>query len=337
MTEPSPGTQMTGVRATTIAIASLRLDESPRLAGEDEAHIRTLAESDGDLPPILVHMATMQVIDGRHRVAAARLRGRSHIAAVFFTGDASAAFVRAVEANISHGLPLSLADRRAAAKRIMSMYPDWSDRTIAAASGLSTKTVRAIRPTDDSAQRSIRTGRDGRMRPVDATVGRQRAAAVIAIRPDASVRDIAASAEVSVATAWDVRRRLRNGESPVPSSARRNLPAQQSRKRRTALGTIIRRMRRAEMGLETRTSSELLSLLRTDPSLRYSETGRAMLRWLATHSIEPADASRFAESIPPHCAYTLAELAVGCARSWQQLAQDIWERVAGQDSNGQVN
>lgn len=62
-----------------------------------------------------------------------------------------------------------------------------------------------------------------------------------------------------------------------------------------------------------------------------------MLRWLATHSIEPADASRFAESIPPHCAYTLAELAVGCARSWQQLAQDIWERVAGQDSNGQVN
>jgi hypothetical protein len=59
----------------------------------------------------------MRVLDGMHRVRAAILRGDAVIAAVFFDGDADAGFVEAVRANISHGLPLTVADRKAAVAR----------------------------------------------------------------------------------------------------------------------------------------------------------------------------------------------------------------------------
>jgi hypothetical protein len=38
--------------------------------------------------------------------------------------------------NAAHGLPLSLADRKAAARRILGSYSDWSDRSIAAIAGI---------------------------------------------------------------------------------------------------------------------------------------------------------------------------------------------------------
>lgn len=34
------------------------------------------------MPPIVVHRATMRVIDGMHRVRAAKLRGAAHVAAI---------------------------------------------------------------------------------------------------------------------------------------------------------------------------------------------------------------------------------------------------------------
>ncbi|MGH3683128.1 MAG: ParB/RepB/Spo0J family partition protein, partial [Natronosporangium sp.] len=118
-------------------IANLVLDGSPRLHGEDVSHTRLLAQTHASLPPILVHWPTMRVVDGVHRVQAARLRGETSIRAVFFDGDENAAFVKAVEANVSHGLPLSIDDRRVAAARIIALYPDWSDRAVAASAGLS--------------------------------------------------------------------------------------------------------------------------------------------------------------------------------------------------------
>jgi hypothetical protein len=90
----------------------------PVQAGEDLSHARMLAEAEGDLPSVVLHRATMCVIDGMHRLRAAELRGDKTIAVRFFDGDDDAAFVLAVQANIAHGLPLSFADREAAAVRI---------------------------------------------------------------------------------------------------------------------------------------------------------------------------------------------------------------------------
>jgi hypothetical protein len=45
---------------------------------------------------------------------------------------------------MAHGLPLTLADRLAAAARIVTACPYWSDRAVAAVAGLSPKTVTAV-------------------------------------------------------------------------------------------------------------------------------------------------------------------------------------------------
>ncbi|WP_344288640.1 ParB/RepB/Spo0J family partition protein [Streptomyces synnematoformans] len=214
--------------AVAVPVASLRPGDSPRLAGIDPEHVRLLAALPG-LPPVLVHRRTMRVVDGMHRLHAARLRGDTTIPAVFFDGDETAAFLRAVERNLTGGLPLSLHDREAAAVRVLAAHRRWSDRAVAAATGLSPTTVGAIRrrsfapsERDGGGARAAdgadagRLGRDGRVRPLDASAGRLRASRVIARHPEASLRAIARAAGVSVGTAHDVRERLRTGRDPLP-------------------------------------------------------------------------------------------------------------------------
>ncbi|HEY5990403.1 MAG TPA: hypothetical protein VIV12_29045, partial [Streptosporangiaceae bacterium] len=58
-----------------------------RRSGPNLQHVRALAESDEPLPPILVQRTTMRVIDGVHRVLAARMRGQDQIDARLFDGD----------------------------------------------------------------------------------------------------------------------------------------------------------------------------------------------------------------------------------------------------------
>ena len=58
-----------------VDIAALRPADSPRLAGCSEEFVRSLASSGAHLSPIVVHRATMRVVDGSHRLKAAVLRG----------------------------------------------------------------------------------------------------------------------------------------------------------------------------------------------------------------------------------------------------------------------
>src|SRR4051794_5816808 len=81
--------------------------ESPRLMGEDKVHVLRLAAIEGPLPPILVDRRTMRVIDGIHRLMAASLKGQKMIDVKLFDGSREEAFLKAVEANVEHGLPLS--------------------------------------------------------------------------------------------------------------------------------------------------------------------------------------------------------------------------------------
>jgi ParB-like chromosome segregation protein Spo0J len=75
------------VGAHEVALSSLRLKLSPRLETRDADHIRVLAGVFDELPPILVHSPTHQVIDGTHRVLAARQLGRSTVRAIFRSGS----------------------------------------------------------------------------------------------------------------------------------------------------------------------------------------------------------------------------------------------------------
>lgn len=190
----------------TVPVLALRAAGSPRLNGEDKAHIARLAETETPLPPILVNRRTMRVIDGMHRLMAASLQGRETIDVIFIDGSEAGIFVRAVQENIAHGLPLSQADRRAAAERIIASHPHMSDRAIGHSADLAAKTVAGIRKrsSEDLPQSNARVGRDGRVRPLNSGEGRRRAAELLVQQPEASLRDVARAAGISPATVLDV-------------------------------------------------------------------------------------------------------------------------------------
>ncbi|MYV66897.1 ParB N-terminal domain-containing protein, partial [Streptomyces sp. SID2131] len=205
-----------------LPIEALLPADSPRLNGLDEEHVRRLVGIYASLPPVLVHRGTLRVVDGMHRIAAAAHQGLTSVEVQYFDGADEEAFLRSVTANITHGLPLSVADRKAAAERILRSRPDLSDRSVASCTGLDAKTVATIRPrsTTDNPQPNIRIGADGRAHPLDRTAERLRAAELMTHRPDLPLRAIVKETGLSLGTAHDVRRRLQRGEAPVPEGRR---------------------------------------------------------------------------------------------------------------------
>jgi ParB-like chromosome segregation protein Spo0J len=305
-----------------VAVAALRPADSPRLVGEDAEHIRVLAEPDRALPPILVHRKTMRVIDGMHRLAAAKLRGQELIDAVFFDGSDADAFVMAVRANVTHGLPLSYADREAAIARIIASYPQWSDRAIAAITGLGPRTVAGVRGRIAGLPKaSARIGRDGRVRPLDSADGRREASRLITAFPDASLREIARAAGISPATVRDVRQRVQRGEDPAPP--RRARANRDGSARKGGAETAPDGSQR----LSTQERNAVLQRLERDPSLRFAETGNRVLRWLKRRVIAEEEWRDVADAIPPHSVYLLAPLARRCANEWLEFAQQLERRV----------
>ncbi|MEV0218281.1 ParB/RepB/Spo0J family partition protein [Streptomyces sp. NPDC050704] len=322
-------TELTAQNSTElVSLSELTHFDSPRLSGADSEHVRLLADSEDELPPILVNRRSMHVIDGMHRVHAASLRGQEKIEAVFCECGDEEAFVLAVKANISHGLPLPRSDRNAAAKRIINAHPEWSDRSIASVTGLSHKTVGAIRrrASGEIPQSHTRLGRDGRERPVDAADGRIQAGRILAERPGVSLREAAREAGVSPATVRDVRDRLRRGEAPAGRTLGAAAPGPA-----VAAGTLPRskELARIDRGPDL---SLLIHNLRKDPSLRLSESGRTLLRLLDACTVGPQEWARISDNVPPHRVEIIATAARECSRAWHDFATELEQRSSRQAS-----
>lgn len=255
-----------------------------------------------------------------HRLLAARLKGIGHVRVQFYEGDSDQAFLHSVRLNVQHGMPLTRADRRAAAERIFRTHPQLSDRAIAAIAGLATKTVAGLRlKMVDCSASDVRVGQDGRRRPVNNADGRLAASQVIALRPEASLRQIAREAGISVGTAHDVRERIRQGKDPLPDSVRERAlgtapaaPADPPAPAPRATGRTVAQDREEVQ--------EVLQRLRQDPSLRYTESGRSLLRWLGTSTVIPAELPVPLKQMPAHCAVSVSRLARSCAAAWLELA-----------------
>ncbi|MBB4926190.1 helix-turn-helix domain-containing protein [Kitasatospora kifunensis] len=322
-------------------IRSLLPGESPRSEGRDQEHIARLAELEGPLPPILVDRRSMRVIDGMHRLLAAVTKGQQTIEVEFFEGSSEDAFLTAVEANVRHGLPLSHADRRAAAERIVTSHPHLSDRAIARTAGLGAKAVAAIRRrvTEDGAQLQARVGRDGKVRPLNSVEGRLRAAELIAERPDASLREVARLAGISPATVSDVRRRLESGELPTAAQQAEQQAEQQIERQvdgqvdREVVVPVHRGGRRSarRMRLVPSDPTVVLEKLVRDPSLRHKEEGRQLLRLLQQNAIRTREWSELTAAVPAHCGALVVDLARQCAETWMEFAQELDERVRTAD------
>ncbi|MGW4820651.1 hypothetical protein ACWEP4_17040 [Streptomyces sp. NPDC004227] len=285
----------------------------------------------------------MRVVDGMHRLRAAKLRGDTHIEAMLVQGTAEETFVLAVKLNAGHGLPLSRQDRTAAALRIIESHPHWSDRRIASVTGLSPGSVGSLRSRADvpSAQLSLRTGRDGRNRPVNGAAGRIAASRVIAESPDASLREIASRAGVALATARDVRNRMRLGMDPVPpkfrpaatgsTPAAQGAAAQGAAAEAVAAGgavageAVADKPERVPAGV---LPDSVLTRMRRDPSLRMSRTGRALLHLLAFHLLTDEQRYDLVAGVPTHRAADVVQAARLCANQWLQFASDVEVRRA---------
>ncbi|MEU6667474.1 ParB/RepB/Spo0J family partition protein [Streptomyces sp. NPDC046727] len=312
---------LAGVSTTVhlVDVSELLPADSPRSVQEDDDHARVLAESDEELPPVIVHAATLRVIDGTHRVRAAVLRGQTTIPARFYEGPERDAFVVAVASNVRHGLPLSREERLAAARRVVDSHPHWSDRAIAHVTGLSATTIGKIRRTCATGQEEqlhTRIGRDGRARPVDGADGRERAAAFLSRHPDASLRQVAQAAGISPGTARDVRRRLERREDPLPPRLRRQTgraPAPADTPREP--GQTGRR----------RGGPPLAALMR-DPSLRHTQNGRLLLKLLDNRLLSEAESERLIAGLPPHSLSGLSAAARDCAQLWLEFSKRLEER-----------
>lgn len=301
-----------------VEISALSRADSPRIHGENQEHVEVLAAAEDELPPIIVHRATMSVIDGLHRLQAARLRGQDTIAVRFFDGTAADAFVVAVKSNIAHGLPLSLADRKHAAERIVRSHPKWSDRMIASVTGVAARTVAEIRRRTMTrpAGREVRIGRDGRARPVDRTQGRRLATELISKNPDLSLRKVAKAAGISPETVRDVRNRLRQGQDPLPA-----------RRGGAMSGAGGRADRHEPAGRPAGNHAAVMEKLKADPALRFNETGRNLLMLLNVHTLKPGDWDKIINNVPPHCGAIVAQLARDLADIWADFAMRVERQV----------
>jgi ParB-like nuclease domain len=321
-----------------VSIMSLRPADSPRLNGEDKAHIARLAQTEGSLPPILVDRRTMRVIDGMHRLVAASSLGRETISVVFFDGSEADVFLRAVRENVVHGLPLSHADRQVAAARIIASHPHMSNRAIGHAAGLAAKTVAAIRrrSANGAPPPSTRVGRDGRARPLDSSDARMRAADLLAEQPTASLRDVARAVGTSAATVLDVRKRLERGEPPVPCKADAAgtgaAAVGSAGGRADASGAAGAGSPGATAAAGTslippaREAADLIAtvekLLR-DPSLRGSDRGKDILRLLHVNAVAAQQVPDLAAAVPPHCVSIIGRLARQYTDVWTDFAQEL--------------
>jgi ParB-like chromosome segregation protein Spo0J len=299
-----------------VPIDLLRDAESPRLAGVEQDHVRSLAASTEKLPPIIVHRSTMRVIDGMHRLHVARLNGRETVEVRYFEGSERDAFLLAVDLNLKHGLALTLSDRKKSAMKILESFPEWSDRAVAVRTGLSGKTVGALRRkyAGQIAQAPLRVGRDGRVRPLNSHKGREKTAGTHTEEPDVLVRDTPAPTGVSMSTARGSQKRLGEDDkdNPLPGAEAKPRSPQSGIHPPTALDDPV---------------AQLQSLKR-DPALKYSADGRQMIRWLEARVIRKTDPGLVLQA-PAHQARKIAALARACAAQWNRVAVRM-ELVCGE-------
>jgi hypothetical protein len=342
-----PMTMIEQLPEVTVPVASLVPGFHLRQEGTDADHVRLLADAAGSvkLPSILVQRNGSRIIDGMHRLEVAKLRGEWSISARIVDCTDEEALVLAVKANTLHGLPLTRADRISSAKRILATHADWSDRSVAGITGLSAKAIASIR---NSAAGPVpfngkRLGRDGKRRPVTPGEGRRRAAEYITAHPEASLREVARETDVSLGTVHDVRERLRRGEeNVVPAPGRTAGPGGHIRPAPVAPAPAADRspadrpaappVWAIHPGAGARSAarptwSAISGKLAGDPALRYTEGGRAFLRWMSMHSMQADEWREFIDAIPQHWLEEVGRMAISMSEEWRQFAERLGSKL----------
>jgi ParB-like chromosome segregation protein Spo0J len=280
-----------------IAVSDLGRDLSPRSSRVDDDHVRALVEVIDRVPPVIVDQQC-RLIDGVHRVEAFRRLGRTHIDVIRFDGSETESIVLAVEANVKHGRPLSMAERRAAAAGLLRRCPERSDRWLGSVCGLSHSTIAVLRRDVEVAPVERRVGRDGRLRPVDQKPGRVAVEQAIAHAPGASLRELAGRAGVSVSTA---RRIALRGGRPAGWPASKRATTDDATKVLDLKDTVF----------DTR------------PELMDTK------EWLARTSVDLSDLTAHLEALPLSRVYEVVDECRRRSEVWGEMARILESKVPG--------
>ncbi len=168
---------------TTISLDTVITDDPAFIVRErrlDESTVAAYAEEPERLPAVEVwpdpESGFIFLLDGQHRVAAARRRGLPEIPVVFFEGSRVEAEARARVANLWHGLPLTATERRRVRLEVIERLHEYSNNWIAEDFlRCSSNTVAQLRVSLEEAGRIPRLERF--QRKGGGTVARQRASA----------------------------------------------------------------------------------------------------------------------------------------------------------------
>jgi ParB-like chromosome segregation protein Spo0J len=300
-----------------VELSSLVLGDSPR-EKEDMPHARLLAAAPAELPPILVHRSTRRIVDGLHRALAAKLRGETCVAVEFFDGTREEAFLEAVRRNTVHGKPLTLAERERAAERVIRSHPELSDRAIAAICGLSPGTIRLTRHRCGAlVAPGLKTvGRDGKRRPTDPALARQRVQQALHASPGASLREIARATDTSPSTVRDVQRRLAEGRSPLPD-----------RLRSPAAPPPAPDAPTPEPDVSTPEPARPVSFAE-DNAIAGTDQSQAFAAWFDARRIEPQEWACHVDAVPLSRVYAVVDEARRVADDWARFAAALEARVS---------
>ena len=317
-----------GAAVVSVALARLVVKRSIREAGVNQEHVHRLMRLGGRWPPILVHETTGVVIDGVHRVAAARMLGLLRIDASLFSGGPNAALIEFVRRNVQHGLPLTLRERKWAAGRVLSVHPDWSDRRIAGICALSPKTVGRLRAVSGACDSdhvtpldiAVRVGRDNRLRPVDSGLARERVAEALKEHPRASLRSVAALVGVSPETVRSVRLGLATAQDEAPASPGKSLSIT------GADGPIL------DVAADDGPSSDLGTRAETptrslSPVPHNASALGEFVSWFHRTGVDADECSRWETRVPPAYCREVAAEAHRRGQAWLEFAAALSTRA----------
>ena len=160
-------------RNIQVRIAELRTDRGTQtrasISGATVTEYAECMRRKAKFPPIKVYRVNgeLWVVDGYHRLEAAKQCGFDTIEAEVFDGTRSDAILASLQANQTHGLRRSNADKRSAAKLGLKEFPNSSARDIADWCGVSHELVASIkrkRPGSNHGSEGKTRGRDGKWR-----------------------------------------------------------------------------------------------------------------------------------------------------------------------------
>ncbi len=204
---------------------------------------------------------------------------------------------------------------------------------MAGITGLSAKAIASLRnsSTGDTRFDGKRLGRDGKRRPIMPAEGRRRAAEYINAHPEASLREVARETDVSLGTVHDVREKIRRGADHAAGA-----PARATEQVAISPVAAAAPVSPAPVGIihggGARTAQRVAwptisAKLTADPALRYTDGGRAFLRWMALHSMQADEWREFIDAIPQHWLKEVSRIAASMSQEWQQFADRLGTKL----------